>query len=248
LEEKIKRMARITDQGIKGAVGNVIFYTMNGKSYMRAKPGPRKKKRGQKQNPLNSIFGTVSKYGSSMIKRMRESFLFPFNRETYNKVRGWMRNLYAVHKDDETWELSVKTSGMCRLNAEVDLRDLFNTDITISDSGNGKITITIPAMTPKTDIKAPSRTMKVNIKLIAVTSPFRNGAGTYNLCTEQYSFIYNNDPVPAITYQLHTNAGTGDIALIAMALEYETTDTGTGYYNRELRWLPAAVIAMGRLK
>lgn len=241
-------MARVTDKGISGVIGNMIFYTMDGKTYARAKPGKRKKIKGKPVNPLNSVFGTVSKYGSKMIKEMSKSFLFQFDRGTYNRMRGWMRDQYALHKDDETWEMSVKNGGMCRLNNEVDLRDLVNTDIIISDSGNGKLLITISEMNPRINIKAPLRTMKVNIKLIVVTSPFRNDLHSYNLCTEQYSFIYNNEPVSSRTFEFQTNAGTGDIALLAMALEYETSDTGAGSYNKELRWLPAAAIAMGRLK
>ena len=240
-------MARVTDNGISGAVGNVVFYTMNGKRYVRAKPGPRKKKRGQPVNPLNAVFGTVSKYGSAMVKAMNGHFLFPLKRETYNRLRGWMRNQYAEHKDEEIWELSVRNSGMCQVNGGIDLRDFLRTDITVNDSGNAKITVSISEINPKKDIKVPLRTMKVNIKLIAVTSPFRNAPTTCSLCTNQYSFIFNNDPVPARSFELQTEAGIGDIAIVALAVEFETSASYPAY-NKDTRWLPAAVISMGRLK
>ena len=137
---------------------------------------------------------------------------------------------------------------MCQLNAEVDLRDFLKTDITVIDSGKGKIVVSLPNINPKKDIKVPLRTMKVNIKLIVATSPFRNAPQPYSSCTEQYSFIYNNDPVPAKTFELQTEAGTGDIAVVAVAIEYETSDSGAGIYNKDLRWLPGALVAMGRLK
>ncbi|MBS1741462.1 MAG: hypothetical protein JST81_00390 [Bacteroidetes bacterium] len=241
-------MARVTEKGFSGAIGNYVFYTMNGKNYVRSKPGKRNKKQGAKVNPLNTVFGTISKYGSKMIMQMKDRFLFRFGRETYNNFRGWMRNLYAVHKDDAVWELSVKNSGMCRLNAAVDLRDLINTDITIEDCGNGKLKITLAEMIPRINIKAPLRTIKVNIKLVVVTSPFKDDVHQYNLCTEQYSFDYNNDPLPATSLEFNTSGGTGDIAVLAMALEYQTSDTGNGFMNKDLKWLPAAAIAMGRLK
>lgn len=240
-------MARVTDNGISGAIGNLVFYTMNGKRYVRSKPGPRKKKKNQPANPLNTVFGTVSKYGSAMVKGMSSHFLFPLSRDTYNRLRGWMRNQYAEHKDDATWELSVRNSGMCQVNGEIDLRDFLRTDITVTDSGHGKLTVIFPEINPKKDIKAPLRTMKVNIKLIAVTSSFRGTASSYNLCTEQYSFIYHDTPVPAKHFELQSNAGTGDIAIAAIALEYETSALN-GSYSKDTRWLPAAIIAMGRLK
>ncbi|MEO8769193.1 MAG: hypothetical protein ABI402_03895 [Ferruginibacter sp.] len=241
-------MARITDEGIKGTIGDVVFYTREGKKYVRSKPGKRKKKRNAPENPLNTIFGLVSTYGSGMVKSMKESFLFPLGLKSYNNARGWMRNLYAEHKDEVNWELSVKNSGMCQLNAEVDLRDFLRTDITVNDSGSRMITVVLPEINPKRDFKVPPRTMKVNVKLIVVTSPFRIAPYPYSFCTQQISFIYNNDPVPASSFELQATAGTGDIAIVAMALEYETSDSGNGSYNKDQKWLPGAIIAMGKLK
>ncbi len=240
-------MARVTDKGISGAIGNVVYYSVDGKTYIRSKPGKRKKKRNQVTNPLNSIFGTVSKYGSSMIGLMKKSFGFPVNRNMYNRLRGWMRNQYAEHMDQANWEFSVK-NGMCQLNPGIDLRDFFKLDITVIDSGNGNLTVAFPEINPVNNIKTPSRTMKVNIKLIAVTSPFRDSPLPSNFCTEQYSFIYNSKPVPAISFVLQTKAGVGDIGIVVMALEYETSDSGIGLYIKDTRWLPAAIIAMGRMK
>ncbi len=243
-------MARVKEDGsISGLVGSVVFYTMNGKKYARARPrGKSKKKKARDPNSLTGVFGTVSTYGSGMVKLMKKSFLFTLNLVSYNNARGWMRNLYVVHKDEASWELSVKKSGMCQLNPGADLRDFLKFDITVNDSGNGKVIIDLPEINTKKDIKSPSRTMKVNIKLIVVTSPFRNDPRSYSFCTEQYSFIYNNDPVPAKSLELQTNGGTGDIAIVTMALEFETADSGNGIYSNEIRWLPAAIIAMGKLK
>ena len=243
-------MARVTDQGISGLIGNVVFYIVDGKKYVRTRPRTSAKNKKKKKDPdsLNGIFGTVSKYGSGMVKRMNQSFLFKLKLQAYNNARGWMRNLYAEHKDDPEWELSVKSSGMCQLNPEVDLRDFLRTDITVNDSGNGKISVVFPEIHPKKDIKAPLRTMKVNIKLLVVTSPFRNDLRSYSFCKEHCSFIYNNEPVPAKTFELQANAGTGDVAIVAMAIEYEIPDSGNGIENKDIRWLPAAIIAMGKLK
>jgi hypothetical protein len=241
-------MARVTDTGISGAVGNMIFYTMNGKHYVRQKPGKRKKKRNQPVNPLNTIFGTVSTHGSAMIKSMNKSFLFPFKLATYNRLRGWMRNQYAENHESEDWRLSVKNSGMCQINEGIDLRDFWKTELTVTDNGNGNIAFNIPEFNPTKELKVPSRTMKVNIKLIVVTSTFKEKGTPCNLCTKQYSFDYSNNPVPAQQFVLQTAAGTGSIALAVMALEFETQENGNNEYNKDPRWLPAAVITMGRLQ
>ncbi|MEP7109579.1 MAG: hypothetical protein ABI760_16415 [Ferruginibacter sp.] len=241
-------MARITEKGISGLVGNVIFYTSNGQNYIRSKPRKKNKKKGDPVNPLNTIFGAVSTYGSGMIKRMSGSFLFRFNLATYNLGRGWMRNQYAAHKDDAIWELSARNNTMCQLNSETDLRDFLGTAITVTNDGKGLVRISIPEINPKKDLKAPPRTMRVNLKMIIVTSPFRETEIRNNFWMEQHNFDYSDSIAPSKESILDTKTAEGDIAIVVIALEFETTRSGKGFYNTEKRWLPAAIIAMGRLK
>lgn len=240
-------MARVTDNGIVGMVGNAVFYSMNGKSYVRAKPKARKKKRNQPPNPLNTIFGKVSTYGSGMAKMMSKEFLFPFKLETYNRVRGWMRNQYVANQDKAEWILTSQSSDMCQLHGNADLRDFWKTTLTVKDSGKGKIIIEIPEFNPTKDVKVPVRTMKVNLKLIAVTSAFKKAEIPCTMCTTQYSFNYSNNPVPAQQFVLQTAAGTGDIAFVVVALEFEVAEKEKIFFNNELRWLPAAIVAIGKL-
>lgn len=240
-------MARVTEKGIVGLVGNLVFYTVNGKTYVRSKPGKRKKKRGQKVKPLNSVFGTVSRYGTAMLNAVKEHLSFALGRDGYNKARGYMRNHFAERGQDITWELSVKNSGMCQLNAAADLRDFFREEITVSDRGKGKIVLSVPSFNPKLTLKLPIRSLKANLKLIAVTSPFKETGPRYSLCIKQCSFTLNQKSVPAT--ELTLNAGSPkDIALIIVAMEFETEDQASGQVLKDIKWLPAAIIAMGRLK
>lgn len=241
-------MARVTEKGIVGLVGDLVFYTVNGKSYVRSKPRRRKKAKGAKTHPVNTVFGTVSKYGTAMMNEIKPSLAFPISRDAYNKLRGWIRNLYAEHQLDKSWELSSRYSGMCQLNPEVDFRDYFKSEITVTDKGKGKILITLPEIEARLTLKSPVRTMKVNLKLMAVTSPFKETGSRSNLIMETISFTLNKKTIPATEVLLQTKASSGHIALVAAALEYETEDSGKGQIEKELRWLPAAAIALGRLK
>jgi hypothetical protein len=243
-------MARVTDQGISGLVGPVVFYTVNGKNFVKGKPHPRKKKRNQPANPLNTIFGMVSCYGSKMISSIRTSFLFSFNRNTYNRLRGWMRNQYAVHGEEEVWELSAIDSGMCQVNEGIDLRDFLKRDITVEDAGGGKIIISLPELNPVKNIQAPLHTKEVNLKMLVVTSKFRDEtSSTTKLCTLQYSFSYTNVLQVAKNFELQTTGLAGDMALIVVALEFnKTSGMDDTHYILDPQLLPAAIIAMGRLK
>ena len=63
-------MGRVTKDGISGAVGPVVFYTVDGKNYVMSKRVKNKKKKGEEMDPVNERFGTVSSYGSKMLGLM----------------------------------------------------------------------------------------------------------------------------------------------------------------------------------
>ncbi len=245
-------MAVRTALGYSGLVGTVVLYEVNGRQYMRAKPRSRTKKPGKATIARNTLFGDVSRYGTSLIGEMKEKLLFPFTLETYNRQRGWMWNEYAAHKDDNVWELVAKNNQMSQLNTDTDLRDFLEAAFTVKDVGKGLVSIGIPAINPVRNIKAPMRTVKVNMKLMVLSRPFMVAGTDHYLDMEAYAFDYVDNMLPAKTFTINTKPmkgiATDNIALVAIALEFETTDSGKGIYNTEKRWLPAAIIAMGRLK
>ena len=57
---------------------------------------------------------------------------------------------------------------------------------------------------------------------------------------------YSKKAVPANDIILKLQAQPGDIAMVAVALEYEVA--GESLSLTDPRWLPAALIALGRLK
>lgn len=243
-------MARVTEQGISGLIGSVVFYSVNGKTFVKSKPHPRTKRRNAPVNPLNSLFGLVSSCGSKMISRISSSFLFSFNRATYNRLRGWMRNQYATHQENEAWEISTIGSGMCQVNEGIDLRDFLKKDISVEDAGGGKIIISVPELNPVKNIQAPQQTKEVNLKMLVVTSAFRdNTSSPEKLSKLQYNFSYTNTMQSAKNFELLATGSAGDMALIVVALEFnKTAGVENTHYVLDPQWLPAAIIAMGRLK
>lgn len=247
-------MARTTKSGlISGVVGKLAFYEMNGNQYARLRPVRKKKKRNEPPNELTTVFGTVSKYGSAMLSQLSDHLLFPFTLLTYNRQRTWLRSQYVTHKNDAVWELKAKHSLMSQINLETDLRDFWENTLTVSDDGGGTVSIIVPPIHPKRDLITPAGTRRINFKLFVLTSPFADGTDRYTFNMDQYSFDHSDDIVPLQKFTMDTkkNFGrptSGNIAIVVMALEFETKATGSGIYNKDLKWLPAAIIAMGRLK
>lgn len=237
-------MARMINDKITGAVGNVIFYSMKGEGYVRSKPGKRKKKRGQTDTIYVSIFRLVSRYGTAMIKQMSNSFLFPFGRDMYNRLRGWMWNKYSDNHGLLQWKLQTG-SPYGALNPESDLHDLLKVNIIITEDRREGIILSLAGFSPKKQIKAPMRTVEVNLKFIAVSCSFEKDVPRPGYSMQQLSFAYNDRLVPEQRIVLNTGAKSGDIVMVVVAMEYKIS--GQIGYSKDLRWLPAGVVGMGRV-
>ena len=237
-------MAHVTSEGLNGIVGNIIFYIRDGKQYARSMPSPQSNKRNKIPNTRTTAFGIVSKYGSNLLVILSKSCLFPFSLSTYNTARGWMRNQYVAHVNT-AWPLTAKGSSMCQLNTGIDLRDFLTVDLSVKDLGAGQVEVVIGEMNPIRNIKAPSRTSEVKIKVLTVSSAFEpKGSVAGKSATNETIFSYTDKIVPEKTFVLNTRAKTNDMALVAVALEYNVN----GLWVNNLQYLPAAIIAMGRMQ
>ena len=165
-----------------------------------------------------------------------------------------MCNEFSAYGDAPEWQLVAKNNSTCQLNPGSDLRDILDANITLRDEGGGMITVSIPAINPRRQIKAPARTKKVNIKVVATTAFFGDvpkGASRTRIM-EQFEFNYNDALTGVKEIKLNTEADdektAGNIAIVVLALEFATTEAGKVSYNMEQKWLPAAIIGMGRMK
>ena len=251
---KINIMARKNENGmLSGLIGKTVFYEMYGNQYARVKPKRRKKKRNQPSNEITTVFGDVSMYGTLMMNDLKKRLLFPFTLFVYNRQRGWMRNLYAAHKDDPSWELRSKHNLTSQINLDCDLRDIWEDGVTVVDEGEGIVTVTVPPIDPALNMRTPAGTKKITCKLFVLTSPFDLLKYPYTVNQEQYSFDHSNATASAQTFRMDTAkdinlSSSGSIALVVIAFEFETEVDGKVTVNKDKKWLPAAIVAMGRLK
>ena len=236
-------MGKVTEQGIIGTVGNLNFYSVNGKNYVRKKPRKRKKKRGQKEPIYVSIFRSVSSYGTKLAVQLDARILYHLGRDGYNQLRGWMWKQYAAHNDEQDWKLTALNIP-CSLNKEADFAEFLKVNYTISDGGTAGIYVSIPSINPKKDLRVPTRTTKVNLKCVAVGIRFDKLGAIPGVSVQEYEFPYSDKQVPAQELKLDTGSKKDDIVIVAMALEFKTSRQPL--LSKDQRWLPVAVVAMGR--
>jgi hypothetical protein len=243
-------MARVTDKGISGAVGNFVFFTFNGKSFVKSKPVRKKKKKGAPVDPVNAEFGKLSRFGSPMIKIIKPHLLFSFNQASYNAARSWMGNLYKLHKDDATWPLVNNGINTAQLNAESDIRNCMEQLPQISDLGGSEVSFSLPAMNPVLQLRAPANTEQIRFKFFVTGSSFHlpNPVCYYQL--EIMEMDYNNQEYPSkqqiVKLSDEEIPVNGYIVLAGMAIEYRLR--GSEQYLADKRWLPVGLLGMGKLK
>jgi hypothetical protein len=89
-------MANMDGSKLSGAVGNLVFYVRDGKTYVRSKPGARKKKKGYQQPKEVTDFTVAPGKGSPMLKWLLQQTGLPGGLTTFNSFRGWlMQNMRA---------------------------------------------------------------------------------------------------------------------------------------------------------
>jgi len=237
-------MARIENGNLVGAVGPVVFYTVNGKTFARSKRKPAKKRGGKFVSKTNNDFTLVSSSATPMISRLKEGITMPFTLQTYNDLRGWILKQYKEYGFSPQWPLVAK-GNMCQVNPLMDLRDCLMVSLQVNDMGNGQINVSIPALNPVQQIKAPPYTIQVKIKVMAVAAPFTGERRYASFVMDQYDFAYSDAMVPAQSFVLNTGTKKGNIAFVVVSMEYALVSATV--YSKELKDLPAAVVAVGRM-
>jgi hypothetical protein len=153
-----------------------------------------------------------------------------------------MRNQYVANDGLPQWDITARPNDMCQLNAAADLWDMLFTAVTISDIGGGKLQVSISAMNPQRDMKKlPALTTSVNMKVAVLYSAFKNNSPAF-LAMEHYHFVYANTQLPAKEIIIDTTAPAGNLAIIILAIEPVREGK-----NFDAKWLPAAIIGMGRI-
>ena len=240
-------MARVENGNIIGSIGAITFYTMNNKTYARSKQAKRVKKANAKPSSQVTLFSLASTYGTAILNSLKPQLRFTFKLATYNKFRSWLTKEMAMHEDNGDWEFSAEQINFCNLNGQADMRDmlLLMPTVTVTDEGN--ITISFPSFIPANKIKAPAGTQKVNVKVLTVFSPFSGNNKNCTVICNNYAVDFNKKATDAKEMIVEANSKKGCMVFLVLAVECITSKTSDNNYHAEEKYLPAAVMAAGKL-
>ncbi|MES2332527.1 MAG: hypothetical protein V4539_23170 [Bacteroidota bacterium] len=240
-------MAKVTKAGLNGAIGPLVFYTMNGKSYARSAPGPQSRKLKAKLQPQRNFFGKISSLSSAMAGAIRGELNCPFGLHAYNALRGWVFRQYKIDTEQGNMPLHINLNELCELNDAASLRQLLKAGISVADTGGGNLSVSIESFNPAKDMKVPAGAEWINLKLICARAEGGQTAELHFVRTiAQKMLPVSNKNLPAFEMELPTAGKKGSLVCLVLALEFRSNENSGGIINNP-SFLPAAGIALGKL-
>jgi hypothetical protein len=242
-------MARMNQDGLSGLVGNLVFYTMNGKSYVRSRPKYSKTKQKQLSNSGSAqLFGQVSRCASAVLSQLQTKLLFPLKRDAYNQFRSWLLRQYKARAGSAAWPISCMPNDQCQLQSFCDLRDVFRVQVSAEDLGGGQLRIIIPAWNPMLQLSAPPGTRNLLIRIMACDVSFAARSPIVSSGMAEITLPFTKELQPASETLLQLEGQKDDLLFLSLSLGYETLVTPSGSQLTDTAWLPAAVLGVGRRK
>lgn len=239
----------MNQDGLSGLVGNLVFYTMNGKSYVRSRPeySQRKRKQYSKSAPAQ-IFGRISSCASALLNQLQTKLVFSLKRDAYNQFRSWMLRHYKANAGLAEWPISCLPNDQCQLQNACDLRDVFRVQVSAEDLGGGNLRLTIPAWNPVQQLSAPPHTRKLLIRIMAYDVSFGVRSRIVSSAIADITLPSIKEAQSASETLLQLKGKKDDLLILSLSLAYETFSTNSGTQLADAAWMPAAVMGMGRRK
>lgn len=234
-------MAKLTEKGLSGRVGPVVYYEVNGKQYVRALPAYKKKRSRAAQKPAATLFGVCSGTASAAAQALQASLSFPFTYQSHNTFRGWLYKQYKLHYQQSDWVLGQSFLPPCQLNPEADLRDFLFVPLEIRGVQDGRLHIHVPPFDPVKQIMNPMRAASVCISIMVQGLSF--GQQQLFFAEEKLTAVFSEGMSPSRDlFFEHAFMKPASLLMVSVALTFHRSDQSL-INNTDC--LPAAVIGMG---
>ncbi len=236
-------MARIINGNFSGAIGNVVFYTVNGQTYARSMPNTKQSAKNAPEKPSVTAFKTASKYGAQLLRKLRPFIPFPLTLTHYNAYRSWLITSLRIHQDSAI----THTTTLHNVNMLISLRDIWLVPSRIELTEKAEVQIHLPEILPQTHIVAPPYTTQVQVTWIALAQTMTENTQQQQPQVATLQFAYSNNAVAAQTLVLPTNASPNDwwVVLQLIRFTYQLPNMPEPAEQLQPQWLPAAFVAAG---
>jgi hypothetical protein len=218
---------------LSGSVSHLVFYQLNGESYVRSKPTRVKQTKATHQRAND--FGKASKIAKAIRVCASPILAFKPDRDLINRLN---KAIYAcICNNEMISDKSLPSLTGFEFNEKSELSARCKIKIPTPVIDHAGITIQLPAFNVMQKIVAPAFTKKINIKITGVGIDLKN-PHVYNSSNVATIIEYNNTHIPAQQIKFPITINKGSLLLLLISLEY-TTDKKI---ITDVRWLPASIV------
>jgi hypothetical protein len=237
-------MASINNGKISGIVANVIFYSSHGKDFVRSAPGTNGVKQTKATKNSAAAFGRASALAHPLLNELAAELNFKMLRSNRGKVISAANKWLAGQTSSTTSSLPILPP--VELNDQVSLEESLKAPIELTLAGDNTVTVSIGPFNPKTAVKAPRQTYRIELKAVLVTSVKGKGRKEvqqhYPVTTE---IAYDNTEVPVQNISFPVQPVAGTTLMIGLAVSFKGKFIpGT---DKDRKWLPAAILGFGKI-
>ncbi|MFI5193162.1 MAG: hypothetical protein ACHQD7_03875 [Chitinophagales bacterium] len=232
-------MAVQSGMGFTGRAGNLIYYEMRGKYYVRSVPARVRQTKATKVRA--SQFGRAAAIGKAIREQLSSVISNPKN----NKMQT--RLVSAVFQ----W-LRSDRSQRAELINNLDLINAFNFSdqaagiqqrwkvaLQVSNPSPGLLQIKIPAFIPKGSIVAPAHTISV---ICTIATAVCDTATAIGGSSTELIFNHNATRIAAQTISIKLPTPDGSLIVTGVSLAYMISKNGIAKKNINKAFMPAGIV------
>ena len=240
-------MGRIKKSNITGAVGNLIFYEFRGTPVIRTKP--RRVRQTKETKASASDFGLATTYSMYLRAGLKSVTRYANDRSfMYRMNTALLQWLGANKEENADPSKNIQALVGMELNEQAQFNRRIKLETTVDFNQPGKIIISIPAFTPKKDIKAPPRTHKIRLTVMVVyhntgeNEQTHRNAHPYFL--EHLEYKYDHTMIEARQLEIPGDILAGDIVLAAIGIIHLEWVQGNELPVEDPKWANGKVVGV----
>jgi hypothetical protein len=227
----------IADVGFSGRIGNLIYYKMRGKTYVRVAPSRVRQTKATKAKA--TVFGLASSVGKSIREQLFSVIPFPSDHKMQVRLVSalvqWL-NSWGGKSLDLSF---IKEFDFIEKYRKV--RNRWKSPFKVNIPSTGLVEIKIPALLPEEAIEFPTGAVAVVCRIATGVCDVESGNSLGSSSTEMI-FEFNNTKVDAQTISMKLPTPKGSLIVTGMSLTYRMHNRGYEVDYSVKSFMPAGIV------
>ena len=222
-------MAKQRDTQIEGTFGDVIFYKSKGVHLQRAKGKTGAQAPVAKEQA--AIMGKASAISAKLRAPLKPLIPEQAGRKLMYRLNNTLQQWLRSKPTDESAPMdNIQMLKGFAFDEQNTMADLFYAVLPVNKTGDGNLSISIPAFDSPNPISPLPFSGQINIKAIAVSCNIQNPIDTTSYETE-LAINYDGTPLPAQELTLPLQTKTGNLTVVAVSINNMVAGIVKAMYN-----------------